>query len=96
MAREILDDGTSLVGSSGGTHPGGLDAGHALEQYRTQKLLSHEGLAVELGCSVEILHWLSLCRRPTGVVHAQQLATIAARFCVSAEKLESLLGKVAG
>lgn len=70
--------------------------GHALEQYRTQKLLSHEGLAVELGCSVEILHWLSLCRRPTGVVHAQQLATIAARFCVSTEKLESLLGKVAG
>ena len=70
--------------------------GHAVEQYRKQRLLSREGLASELGCPVETLHLLSLCRRPKGPERAQQLAAIAARFRVSAEKLELLLGKVVG
>ncbi|MFY0584389.1 hypothetical protein ACN28S_67810 [Cystobacter fuscus] len=40
--------------------------GYALEQYRTKKLLTEEALAEELGCTVETLRWLYLCRRPEG------------------------------
>lgn len=70
--------------------------GHTLEQYRTRRHLTQEDLAAELGCSVETLHWLSLCRRPAAPERAPQFATIAARFCVSAQKLEALLREVPG
>ena len=65
--------------------------GYTMEQYRTRRKLTHAELAEELGCTVDTLHQLSLCRRPEGPELAEHLATIAARFPVSARKLEALL-----
>lgn len=70
--------------------------GHALLQYRTKKDLTEEALAAELGCTLETLRWLSLCRCPEGPELAQQLAQITGRFPVPTEKLEAILRDVAG
>ena len=69
--------------------------GHALEQYRTKQHLTEEALAEELGCTVETLRWLCLCRRPEGPELEQQLGPIIERFPVSAAKLEAILQEVA-
>lgn len=70
--------------------------GHAFLQYRTKKHLTEEGLAHELGCTVETLRYLSLCRRPEGAKFAQHIAAIAERFPVSAEMLKAILREIAG
>jgi transcriptional regulator with XRE-family HTH domain len=70
--------------------------GYALEQYRTKKHLPEEALAEELGCSVETLRCLCLCRRPEGPELAQQLHAIVQRFPASAKKLEEIIRETAG
>jgi len=70
--------------------------GYALAQYRTKHELAEEALAEQLGCTVETLRYLCLCRRPEGPALAQQLRAIVERFPASAEKLEAILREVAG
>jgi transcriptional regulator with XRE-family HTH domain len=70
--------------------------GYALEQYRLKQSLTQETFAAELGCTLETLQSLYLCRRPEGPGFAQQLATITTSLPVSSEKLEAVLHQVAG
>ena len=65
--------------------------GQVFERYRELKSRSEEGLAVELGCSLEVLHWLSLCRRPTGEAFTEQVSAIAKRFAVQSIRLIAVL-----
>ncbi|AKI99713.1 hypothetical protein ATI61_10996 [Archangium gephyra] len=67
-----------------------------LAQYRTKHDLTEEALAEQLGCTVETLRYLCLCRRPEGPKLEQQLLAIAERFPVSAEKLDAILREVSG
>ncbi len=68
--------------------------GYVFERYRALMSLSEEELAVELGCSLEVLHWLSLCRRPTGEAFTEQVSVIAKRFAVERIRLIKVLRRV--
>jgi hypothetical protein len=68
--------------------------GHVFERYRELKGQSEEELAVELGCSLEVLHWMSLCRRPTGKAFSEQVSAIAKRFAVERVRLIAVLRRV--
>jgi hypothetical protein len=68
--------------------------GHAFERYRALEGSSQEELAKELGCSLEVLHWLSLCRCPQGEAFTEQVSTIAKRFAVDVLLLTQVLRRV--
>lgn len=68
--------------------------GYVFEQY-----LRHEGksagqLAEDLGCSPEVLPWLSLCRRPDEERFAEHLEMIEKRFGVEPFRLAAVLRRV--
>jgi len=68
--------------------------GHAFARYRELEDRSPEELAAELGCTREVLHWLSLCRRPEGEAFTEQAFTIAQRFAVEPLRLVTVLRRV--
>jgi transcriptional regulator with XRE-family HTH domain len=68
--------------------------GNTFERYREFEGCSQEELAKELGCTVEVLHWLSLCRHPEGQDFNEQVAAIANRFAVELLPLVQVLRRV--
>lgn len=68
--------------------------GHAFEKYRQLEGMSEEGLAKELGCSVETLNWMALCRRPEGDHFNEQATAIAERHGVDDYLLLQVLGRL--
>jgi len=61
--------------------------GAALDEYRSSEGLTREQLSSFLGCSLEALAWLSLCRKPVPGQFAEDVSRIAERFQVDASKL---------
>lgn len=68
--------------------------GQALTRYQELEGHSPEQLAEELGCTVEALQWLSLCRRPTGEDFTGHVLTIAKRFALDPLRLSAVLRRV--
>ncbi|MCY1074748.1 hypothetical protein [Archangium lansingense] len=68
--------------------------GYVFEQYRKYEGKSAEALAEDLGCSLETLDWLSLCRRPDEDRFAEHLDIIEKRFAVEAHRLADVLRTV--
>ena len=68
--------------------------GHVFEKYRELEGRSEEELSAELGCSLEVLHWLSLCRRPEGEKFTEHVFAIAKRFEVESLRLVAVLRRV--
>ncbi len=68
--------------------------GHVFTRYRELEGRSHEDLAKALGCTLEVLHWLSLCRRPTGETFTEQVFVLAKRFEVDPLRLSEVLRRV--
>ena len=65
--------------------------GFIFERYRQFKNKTHEDLADELGCSLETLDWLSLCRVPDEERFVEELNVIAERFNVDPHRLAPVL-----
>ncbi|MFY2559134.1 hypothetical protein ACN469_15995 [Corallococcus terminator] len=55
---------------------------HTFARYRQLEERTEAELARELGCTREVLLWLSLCRRPQGADFDAELTTIAQRHAV--------------
>jgi hypothetical protein len=68
--------------------------GYVFEQYCKYQGRSAEQLAEYLGCSVEVLAWLSLCRRPDEDRFAEHLKVIADRFSLDAYRLATVVRRV--
>lgn len=68
--------------------------GHVFEQYQRYEGKSAEALAEDLGCSLETLDWLSLCRRPDEETFAEHLEIIEKRFAVEAHRLAAVVRRV--
>lgn len=68
--------------------------GQVFGRYRKLEELSAEELAAELGCTLEVLHWLSLCRRPEGPRINEHVREIVERFPVDAQRLLAVLRRV--
>lgn len=68
--------------------------GHVFERYLQLEGGSREAFAKELGCTREVLHWLSLCRRPEGEAFTEQASAIASRFGVALLPLVQVLRQV--
>ncbi len=68
--------------------------GHVFEKYRQFENKSPEELAMELGCSLETMDWLALCRRPDEDTFAEDLSAIAERFNVDPNGLASVIRHV--
>ncbi|EPX57063.1 hypothetical protein D187_006817 [Cystobacter fuscus DSM 2262] len=65
--------------------------GFIFKRYRQFKNKSSEELAEELGCSLETLDWLSLCRVPSEERFAEELSVITQRFNVDPNRLAPVL-----
>jgi len=68
--------------------------GAVLDEYCSSERLTREGLASLLGCSVESLAWLSLCKRPTAEHFALDVARIAERFQIEPARLARVVRRV--
>lgn len=68
--------------------------GHTFERYQQLEGRSREELAKELGCTLDVLHWMSLCRRPAGQGFDEQVSAIAKRFEVELLLLVQVLRRV--
>jgi hypothetical protein len=68
--------------------------GYVFEQYRKYEGKSAEELAVDLGCPLEMLDWLSLCRRPEEETFAEHLDLIEKRFAVEPHRLAAVIRRV--
>lgn len=68
--------------------------GHTFERYQQLEGRTQEELARELGCTLDVLHWMSLCRRPEGQAFDEQAFAIAKRFEVDLLPLVQVLRRV--
>ncbi|ATB40438.1 Bipolar DNA helicase [Cystobacter fuscus] len=68
--------------------------GHVFMKYRQLERESSEELATRLGCSLETLAWLALCRRPSADRFAEELKVIAKRFNVEPKGLTEVIRRV--
>lgn len=68
--------------------------GYIFEQYRKHERKSAEELAEDLGCPLEMLDWLSLCRRPDEEHFAEHLERIEKRFAVEPYRLAAVIRRV--
>ncbi|WAM23520.1 MULTISPECIES: hypothetical protein [Myxococcus] len=68
--------------------------GHVFERYLAIEGITTTDLANQLGCSLEELHWMSLCRRPVGASFATQTIAVAHRFAVNERVLVRVLRHV--
>ena len=71
-----------------------VSLGYVFEQYQKHEGKSAEELAAMLGCSLEVLDGLSLCRRPEQARFADHLRMIAERFAVDPRRLAAVLRRV--
>jgi hypothetical protein len=65
--------------------------GYWLEVYREREGLELPALAARLGCSVETVQHLSLCRQPRAEQWADDTAEIAQRYGIEQDRLADLL-----
>jgi hypothetical protein len=77
LARRVEDDPFFLAG--------------VLRVYADAHGLDEQSPAGELGCAIETLPQLALCRRPASATFDQDVATIAARFRVDATVLAAMV-----
>ncbi|WPB75401.1 hypothetical protein KYC5002_41210 [Archangium violaceum] len=82
----------AVAARSSGQHTWTL--GYVFEKYREYEGKSVEALAEELGCSLETLAWLSLCRRPSEEHFAEHLEEIGKRFEVEPHLLAAVVRHV--
>lgn len=68
--------------------------GAVLDECCRNEGLSREQLSSLLGCGLESLAWLSLCRRPAPERFAQDVARIAERFRIEPAKLAQVVRRV--
>lgn len=68
--------------------------GYIFEMAHRLEGKSPEDLAVELGCSLETLDWLALCRRPEEDRFAEHLRLITDRFNLAPLPLVRLIRRV--
>ena len=68
--------------------------GYVFARYQKHEGKTREELAAELKCSMDVLDWLSLCRRPDEARFAEQLHLIEKRFAVDSERLACVLRHV--
>lgn len=68
--------------------------GHVFARYRDLEERSIEELAADLGCSLEVVHWLSLCRRPARDSFSEDVTAIANRFQVDPQRLGRVIQRV--
>jgi hypothetical protein len=65
--------------------------GFVLDEFGRTESMTPEQVAAFIGCEVETLQWLSLCRRPDPDDFAVDVRHIAERFEVDASKLAGLI-----
>ncbi|MCY1041214.1 hypothetical protein OV208_07775 [Corallococcus sp. bb12-1] len=65
--------------------------GSVFAWFRDLEEISVEALANKLDCTVETLHWVSLCRKPEGAAFSEHVNQIAEHFGVDAFELTGLL-----
>lgn len=68
--------------------------GYVFEQYRKHEGKSAEEFAAILGCSLDVLDGLYLCRRPEQERFAEHVRMIEQRFAVDARRLAAVLRRV--
>ncbi len=68
--------------------------GSVLDDYRNIERATPDQLAAFLGCSVDTLDWLSLCRKPTPERFADDIARIAQRFNLNPSTLAQVVRRV--
>lgn len=68
--------------------------GAILGEYCRIEGVTREQLASELGCSTDLLAWLSLCRRPAPERFANDMLKIAERLQVEGPKLVQIVRRV--
>jgi hypothetical protein len=68
--------------------------GAALDEYCRNEAITRKQLSTFLGCSLDSLASLSLCRKPAPDRFAEDVAKIAARFQVDASKLAQIVRRV--
>lgn len=68
--------------------------GYVFARYRELEDRTEVALATELGCTLDALQWMSLCRRPLGEALSEQASTIAERFSVKLRPLVHVLRRV--
>lgn len=73
-------------------HPWTL--GVVFETYCRMEDVARSDLASFLGCSLDSLAWMSLCRRPAADHFGDDLAKICERFNVDASKLAHIVRRV--
>lgn len=64
----------------------------ALRDYARDNGIGAQALADRLGCAVETLPQLALCRRPVPATFDHDIATIAARFGIDPRVLTIIVG----
>jgi hypothetical protein len=67
--------------------------GAVLDEFGRTEGMAREEVAAFLGCGVETLQWLALCRKPDADAFAEDVWRIAERFAVDASKLAQLIRK---
>lgn len=65
--------------------------GSVFAWYRDLEELSVQALAQRLGCTVETLHWASLCRKPEGAAFSEHVNQIAEHFGIDSFELSKVL-----
>jgi hypothetical protein len=75
-----------------GEHPWTL--GVIFEDYCRIEGITRADLAAFLGCSVDSLAWMSLCRRPAADHFADDVSKISERFNADASKLAHIVRRV--
>lgn len=68
--------------------------GVVFEEYCRIEGITRAELVALLGCSLDSLNWMSLCRRPAADRFADDVATISRRFHVDASKLVYIVRRV--
>ena len=68
--------------------------GSVLDEFGRAERMTHEQVAAFLGCRVETLQWLALCRKPDADAFTENVRRIAERFKVDASKLAQLIRRV--
>lgn len=65
--------------------------GSVLDEFGRTEEMTREQVAEFLGCGVETLQWLALCRKPDAEEFADDVRRVAERFNVDASKLAQLI-----
>ncbi|NRD46781.1 hypothetical protein [Corallococcus exiguus] len=88
MSVELLD----YAAKRSTTEPGLL--GQVFSIYQSLEDCTRDALAEELGCDEQTLNRLSLCRKPTGDVFAEQVKKLCLRFDLEPFALVNVLRQV--